>query len=493
MKPEKSSQVLLITSTASTRDQLRELLEGTQFAVETTENAESGIRKAEELMPVVILVDLEGNHGHSFETCRLLRADRLLANIPIIMLSYRTDRDARAAGLSAGVNDFIEKPFDGLEVYARLTTLARLSTYQFMLTDLTRFSWMVEHAQEGYLMLDKSGAIHYANEHAQHLLNISAEYLGLPFRKVVERIYLPEPIETWEAWDEDPSPCFLVQPESPTARTVWVVLEALDTPMGAEYQRIVRLRDVTERMSIYHDMRRFHTVVAHKLRTPMSIMYTNINLIKNKLDMLSPEEVKDFAKGAIGGADRLVAQIRQILTYIDAPLAINMGDPLKLEQVPDILNNVSEVLGCKQISLSLPEELKPIQIALTVDAMEMIFQELVENARKFHPSHYPHIEIAITRSGPEIIHIRVADDGMNLSTEQIKWALLPYFQGEKDFTGELPGMGLGLPIVATLVWKAGGHVRLHNQPAKAGIIVDMAVPFESAARKIERSVAPYRG
>ena len=160
MNQEKFSHVLAITTLASTRDELQALLNGTNFLVEFVENAETGLSRAEELLPVAVLVDIDGVGMQCYETCRRLRASKLLTSTPILMLSYREDRDARAAGLSAGADDFLEKPFDALELYARLTTLTRLNTYRLMLADLTSFSWMVEHAREGYLMLDQAGALH---------------------------------------------------------------------------------------------------------------------------------------------------------------------------------------------------------------------------------------------------------------------------------------------------------------------------------------------
>ena len=66
-------------------------------------------------------------------------------------------------------------------------------------------------------------------------------------------------------------------------------------------------------------------------------------------------------------------------------------------------------------------------------------------------------------------------------------------QGEKDFTGELPGMGLGFPMVATLTWKAGGDLWLRNRNDGPGVIVQVEIPFESTARKFERPTEPYSG
>ncbi len=488
--PDPGSTILVILSNPHLRQEMDELLRGTALRVEFADSAAQGLEKAEALLPITIVIDIDPSLD-SLEICRRLRAARLFRNTPLIMLSARENRDERAIALSAGADDFLEKPLDGLELLARLGTISRLNAQRLLVSHLTRFTWMVEHAQEGYLMLDQTGAILYANERAIELLNLAEDFTGLSFINAVERIYLPEPENTWSNWLAEPEPCFLVQPETPTARAAWIVIEALEMDLGSDYQRVVRLRDVTERMSIFQDMRRFHTVVAHKLRTPMSIMVSNLNIIKNKMEMMSPAEIVEYTRGAIGGAERLANEIRKILTYIDAPLALNLGEPASLKIVPGILAETSKLLGLEQVILSLPEELHACVLALTPDALEMILHELLENARKFHPSHTPTVEVSISQAALGMINMRVADNGINLTIEQLRWAWLPYVQGEKDFTGELPGMGLGFPMVATLLWKAGGDLRLRNRPDGPGLVVEMKIPLESTLRNLQRDATPY--
>jgi signal transduction histidine kinase len=490
MTDKNRATVLLITSAQSSQLAFKEILDGTGFKLDSASSAEEGVHKAIELLPSIIIIETSPN-TNGFETCRRLRASRVLEGIPIVMLVEREETDTRAVGLSAGADDFLDKPLDGLQILARLRSLSRFNRERYLLADLTRFSWMVEHAHEGYLMLDRSGAIHYANDRAINLLNMPEDFFGLPFVNVVERQYLPKPTETWQSWLEDPAPCFLIQPESPTARAVWVVLEALEPPAGVEYMRLTRLRDVTERMAIYQDMRRFHTVVAHKLRTPMSMLMMSMSIIKSQLDVLTPEEIKNMLDSAIKGTDRLAEEIRSILTYIDAPLALNLGAPMTLKELPEMVKTSCEVLHLANIMFSMPENLQPITLAMTPFAMEMILHELFENSRKFHPTHEPQIEVSVGQTEPDFIHLRLSDNGLTLSVEQLEWAWLPYFQGEKDFTGELPGLGLGFPMVATLVWKAGGTINLRNRLNSPGVVVDIRIPLESTMRKMERSAAPY--
>ena len=492
MLRDEKSLILAIISDQSLVRNLKHLLQGTNFRVEVAPNGETGLLMADELLPDAVLVDIDLDDD-SLGTCRKLRANRVLQGTPVLMLCNYNDSDSRALGLSAGVDDFLSKPFDGIELLSRLRTIVRLNAKRLMVTDLTRFTWMASHTPDGYLLLDRSNIIHFANENAQVLLNLPDDYLGLPFMHVVEYRFEPEPKEVWANWVDEPAPCFLVQPESPTARAAWVMLDALDTPLGAEQHRIVHLKDVTERMSIYQDMRRFHTVVAHKLRTPVSMLVSSMSLLKSRLDQLSAEELKDLVRSSVKGVDRMASQVQEILTYIDAPLALNLGEPVVLESIPKIVRVICEPLQLRHVTVSLPDHLAKMVIAFTNEALESVLYELLLNARKFHPEKNPTVEISIEQIEEGYIRIRIVDNGQTLSTEQLSWAWLPYVQGEKDFTGELPGMGLGFPMVATLTWKAGGDLSLRNRDDGVGVIVELKLPLESTARTFQRSAAPYPG
>jgi nitrogen fixation/metabolism regulation signal transduction histidine kinase len=74
--------------------------------------------------------------------------------------------------------------------------------------------------------------------------------------------------------------------------------------------------------------------------------------------------------------------------------------------------------------------------------------------------------------------LKAADDGLTLSPEQLTRVWTPYYQGEKYFTGEAAGMGLGLPTVASLIWEVGGTCRLYNRNDSPGVVVELAIPID---------------
>jgi CheY-like chemotaxis protein len=471
-----NSLLLAILSNTYTQNYLQEMLYRSNFTLEFCTEPEQALPEAHNLLPDAILLDSDLPNFDCNEICRRLKADPHLKGVPVVMLVDLNDRKAKAKALSAGADDFLNKPFDGIELLVRLRTLTRLHHYDQLFADLERFDWMVAHAQEGYLILDNDSIIQYANERAVNMLNLPENPDGLDFTQVVEANYVARPTESWKTWQQDPSPCFLMRPENINARAFWMVLEALDTSIGAATQRIVRLRDVTEKMSIYQDIRRFHDTITHKLRTPISILATSVSLLNSQIEHLSPEEVKELAVSAAKGAERLVWEVRDVLTYIDAPLAINIGEPLWLKHLPRMIQAIAQKINLKHLNFSLPECYENERISLTPDAFELVLTEALENTKKFHPQHDPKVDISIGQTESGLIHFRIIDDGVNLSAEQLSWAWLPYFQGEKTFTGELPGMGLGFPLMATLIWGAGGTLRLSNRPDRPGILVEMKIP-----------------
>jgi K+-sensing histidine kinase KdpD len=110
--------------------------------------------------------------------------------------------------------------------------------------------------------------------------------------------------------------------------------------------------------------------------------------------------------------------------------------------------------------------------------VDAILWEVLENAKKFHPRHEPAIQVFGFHMKSQEVGIWIGDDGRTLSPEQLAQVWTPYYQAEKSFTGEVSGMGLGLPMVASLIWGVGGRCRMYNRPGEPGVIVELIVPVQ---------------
>ncbi|MBW3017757.1 response regulator [Candidatus Woesearchaeota archaeon] len=83
------------------------------------------LEKVRERIPDLILLDLMMPKMDGMECCRILRSNPITQNIPVIMLTAKTQVNDKLEGFSVGTDDYITKPFDPLELEARVKTLLK--------------------------------------------------------------------------------------------------------------------------------------------------------------------------------------------------------------------------------------------------------------------------------------------------------------------------------------------------------------------------------
>ena len=93
------------------------------FEIEIAPSGEAGLQAHAERPPDVVVLDVALPGIDGFETCRRLRDVDI--RTPVIMLSARGDVHDRVAGLEAGADDYVPKPFSFLELVARVRTQVR--------------------------------------------------------------------------------------------------------------------------------------------------------------------------------------------------------------------------------------------------------------------------------------------------------------------------------------------------------------------------------
>jgi putative two-component system response regulator len=121
--------VLIVDDEPIIRETMGALLDR-DYELYFAENGLEGLALALQIHPDIILLDVMMPKIDGFEVCRRIRATELLAEVPIIMITALDDRDSRLQGLRAGVDDFLTKPFDRMELLARVQTITRLNRYR---------------------------------------------------------------------------------------------------------------------------------------------------------------------------------------------------------------------------------------------------------------------------------------------------------------------------------------------------------------------------
>jgi signal transduction histidine kinase len=118
--------ILITDDNPQARMLLRRILEREAFRVEEAEDGESAVQKARDLLPDLVLMDVQMPVMDGFEAVRLLREDSLTERIPIIVVTAAArDSIDVAHGFGLGADDYILKPFNSSELIARARSKIR--------------------------------------------------------------------------------------------------------------------------------------------------------------------------------------------------------------------------------------------------------------------------------------------------------------------------------------------------------------------------------
>jgi diguanylate cyclase (GGDEF)-like protein len=124
---EAAMKILVVDDDAETARLVRRWYKGRPFQVLDAKDGEDGVRCAISEKPDIILMDLMMPRTNGFEASRRLKADPATAGIPVILLSARREPQTKREAFDAGIDHYVEKPFDLAEMEARIRSMIEKS------------------------------------------------------------------------------------------------------------------------------------------------------------------------------------------------------------------------------------------------------------------------------------------------------------------------------------------------------------------------------
>jgi diguanylate cyclase (GGDEF)-like protein len=122
--------ILIVDDTLTGRRAIASALQNQNYQLSQASNGMEAISLAKKLEPDVILLDIMMPGLSGYEVCRQIRETPSLREVPILMVSSLTHREERLKGIASGADDFISKPFDAVELSAKIHTITRLNRFR---------------------------------------------------------------------------------------------------------------------------------------------------------------------------------------------------------------------------------------------------------------------------------------------------------------------------------------------------------------------------
>jgi two-component system phosphate regulon response regulator PhoB len=124
-----NEQILIVDDEPAIREMVMMTLEMAGFESLQAADISEAHQQVVDHRPALILLDwmLPGDKS-GIDFCRMLKNDEMLAEIPVIMLTAKSEEDSKVHGLDAGADDYMTKPFSTRELISRIKAVLRRSS-----------------------------------------------------------------------------------------------------------------------------------------------------------------------------------------------------------------------------------------------------------------------------------------------------------------------------------------------------------------------------
>ena len=147
------TRILIVDDDAEIRLLLNELLTRAGFQVTEAGDGRSALRQLFETPPALVILDVTMPEMDGYQTLERIRD---LSDVPVIMLTARTQELERVRGLASGADDYVAKPFGRQELLARVQALLRRSGGKVEVTESYRDDFVeIDYPQRRVLVHDR--------------------------------------------------------------------------------------------------------------------------------------------------------------------------------------------------------------------------------------------------------------------------------------------------------------------------------------------------
>lgn len=132
---DNQAEILAIDDTPANLRVVADVLSPAGYIVATVTSGERALKRLQNYIPDLILLDIQMPGIDGFETCRKIKENPDTASIPIIFLTALSDDESISQGFALGAVDYITKPFREVEMLARVKTHLQLRNFMAQLEE----------------------------------------------------------------------------------------------------------------------------------------------------------------------------------------------------------------------------------------------------------------------------------------------------------------------------------------------------------------------
>lgn len=501
--------VLLVDDNPQNLKVLYETLKDKGYRLLIANEGEKALDLAHRHHPEVILLDIMMPEMDGYEVCERLKADPDTADIAVVFLSALDDLQAKVKGFSLGGADYISKPFQSLEVIARVKTHARVIRLERELQARNRElagdqARILDSISEGIYGLDENGLIEFANPAA-------AAIAGRPVEDLIGKCFFDLHFATAEECRDSLPVMATCHKGVPEHQRDIQMLRADGSSFPAEYRAtpkldagelhgaVVVFHDITaelesekaledaralvqeQRDQLAHTSRlttmgEMAAGFAHEVNQPLTAIsnYARVSkrmMAKDEPDLPLLGETLDKIDAQSHRASEIIRRIRRFMKK-PATGKEELSVPELLEDTRqfaevDMRNNDGgiDIRVDEELPTVLADPIQVQQVALN------LIRNALESTRSAGSSEP--VEVTARRCGEQCVRVDVRDHGVGVPEEAEDKLFHPFYSTKDD------GMGIGLATCRSLIQAQGGEIGF-ERPEGGGACFWFVLPAAGA-------------
>ncbi len=138
--------ILIVDDDPIVRKVFEDIITKNRYQIITASNGEECVQVANQLKPDLILLDICMPEMDGIETCRLLKRDKSLKDIPVIFVTANTDDDTLKEAFESGGTDYVRKPVGSIELMARIKSVLLHTKMKRKLLEKEKLAGVLEMA-----------------------------------------------------------------------------------------------------------------------------------------------------------------------------------------------------------------------------------------------------------------------------------------------------------------------------------------------------------
>ena len=225
-------------------------------------------------------------------------------------------------------------------------------------------------------------------------------------------------------------------------------------------EALIVIRDVTEQVKLNEMKSDFINRASHELRTPLTSAMLMIDLIQ---EGGPPEEIEECWK-------TLKRELHRQKELIDRLLMAGRLESgmLKIEsKVIDLLpvlresmQSVQPIIAKRHITLEMTNGCRISKVWGDTSGLQQVFINLINNAAKFSPENST-VEIKLSQTETHL-NVAIIDKGLGIPQEDLPHLFKRFYRAKNVTVAEIPGSGIGLYIVSSIVSELGGEILVES-------------------------------